>query len=202
MAPIVALVLQLLPPVTSMKLLARLGPYSRCSSWPPAVRSGRLKDWYRQTGVDPAQYSEAELQAQAEAITRTSSNNFDLHKFDWVLNDDQLYRLRVCESTDNYEAVSPGGAYCGAYQFSQGTWNWIAGTHFLSHVGDPRWAPPEVQDAMARPLWSMQGPRPGRSAATAPEVLGLKPYGPSTGHAERSMGRHGGTYVGPRLDRR
>ena len=32
-----------------------------------------------------------------------------------VLTDDELLRLRMCESTDNYQAVSPSGTYRGAY---------------------------------------------------------------------------------------
>jgi hypothetical protein len=144
-----------------MKLLARLGLVLALFLVASSCSVEGLKEWYRQSGVDPAQYSEAELQAQAEAITAYKFDQLDLHKFDWVLNDDQLYRLRWCESTDNYQAVSPGGAYRGAYQFSQSTWNWVADMHFPNHAGeDPRWAAPEVQDAMVRALWSMQGPAP------------------------------------------
>jgi hypothetical protein len=144
-----------------MKLLARIGLVLALLLVASSCSVEQLKEWYRMTGVDPAQYSEAELHSQAEAITAYQLDQLDLHKFDWVLDDDQLYRLRWCESTDNYQAVSSGGTYRGAYQFSQGTWNWIAGMHFPNHVGeDPRWAPPEVQDAMARALWSMQGPAP------------------------------------------
>ena len=144
-----------------MKLLARIGLVLALLLVASSCSVEGLKEWYLASGQDPARYSEAELQAQAEAITAYKFEQLDLHKFDWVLNDDQLYRLRLCESTDNYQAVSPGGTYRGAYQFSQGTWNWVAGMHFPGHVGeDPRWAAPEVQDAMVRALWSMQGPAP------------------------------------------
>ena len=36
-----------------------------------------------------------------------------------VLTDEELLRLRMCESTDNYEATNPSGKYRGAYQFDQ-----------------------------------------------------------------------------------
>jgi len=55
-----------------------------------------------------------------------------------VLTDDELLRLRMCESTDNYQAVSPSGTYRGAYQFDQPTWNGVAERHFPWLVGmDP-----------------------------------------------------------------
>jgi hypothetical protein len=112
-------------------------------------------------GHDPSQYSEAELQANLDAYNRFQLEQADLHKFDWVLSDGQLANLRWCESTGNYNAVSPGGAYRGAYQFSQSTWDWVASTHHPRFVGhDPRWAAPDVQDAMARALWLMMGPSP------------------------------------------
>ena len=38
-----------------------------------------------------------------------------------VLSPDELLRLRMCESTDNYRAISPSGTYRGAYQFDQPT---------------------------------------------------------------------------------
>ena len=120
-----------------------------------------LKAHYQSVGVDPNQFTIEELQAQADTITRWKLEQADLHKFDWVLSDDQLFRLRWCESNDNYDAVSPGGTYRGAYQFSQSTWNWVASTHFPRfHGWDPRGAPHDVQDAMARALWSMMGPSP------------------------------------------
>ena len=35
--------------------------------------------------------------------------------------EEQWYALRRCESTNNYQAISPSGTYRGAYQFSQAT---------------------------------------------------------------------------------
>lgn len=78
-----------------------------------------------------------------------------------VLSNSQLQRLRQCESTDNYGAVSASGSYRGAYQFNQRTWNAVAERHFAWLVGtDPAQAAPWWQDAMARALWSERGNQP------------------------------------------
>ena len=78
-----------------------------------------------------------------------------------VLTDDELLRLRNCESTDNYEAVNPSGKYRGAYQFDQTTWDGVAERHFPWLEGvDPAAAEPWWQDAMARALWSERGRQP------------------------------------------
>ncbi len=78
-----------------------------------------------------------------------------------VLSADELARLRQCESTDNYQAVSPSGTYRGAYQFDQTTWDDVAGRHFEWLVGvDPIDADPWWQDAMTRALWSERGRQP------------------------------------------
>jgi hypothetical protein len=144
-----------------MKLIARLGIALALFVGATACSVEELKEWYRATGTDPAQFSDADLRAKAEAITVYKLEQLDLHKFDWVLSDEQLFRLRWCESTDNYQAVSPGGTYRGAYQFSQRTWNWVASTHHPRfHGQDPRWADPSVQDAMTRALWLMMGRSP------------------------------------------
>ncbi len=78
-----------------------------------------------------------------------------------VLSNDDLSRLRQCESTDNYQAVSSSGLYRGAYQFDQTTWDDVAGRFFpwLSGV-DPVDAAPWWQDAMTRALWSERGKQP------------------------------------------
>lgn len=66
--------------------------------------------------------------------------------------------LRKCESTHNYSAVSPSGLYRGAYQFSQQTWNWVAGIHLPHLVSvDPSEADPAWQDVMAYTLYAMRG---------------------------------------------
>ena len=66
--------------------------------------------------------------------------------------------LRRCESTHNYQAISPSGLYRGAYQFSQQTWDWVAGIHQPHLVGiDPINAEPAWQDIMAYTLFAMRG---------------------------------------------
>ncbi|MEZ5246421.1 MAG: transglycosylase family protein [Acidimicrobiales bacterium] len=78
-----------------------------------------------------------------------------------VLSNEELSRLRTCESTDNYEAVSRSGLYRGAYQFDQTTWDDVAGRFFPWLAGvDPVDAEPWWQDAMARALWSERGRQP------------------------------------------
>lgn len=78
-----------------------------------------------------------------------------------VLSNEDLARLRNCESTDNYGAVSPSGTYRGAYQFDQTTWDDVAGRFFPWLQGiDPADAEPWWQDAMARALWSERGKQP------------------------------------------
>lgn len=78
-----------------------------------------------------------------------------------VLSAEELHRLRMCESTDNYQAVSPSGLYRGAYQFDQTTWDDVAGRFFPWLAGiDPAEAAPWWQDAMTRALWSERGKQP------------------------------------------
>ncbi|MBT5139428.1 MAG: hypothetical protein HOH36_07960 [Acidimicrobiaceae bacterium] len=67
---------------------------------------------------------------------------------------DKWKALRLCESTHNYEAISPSGLYRGAYQFDIATWYAVGG------VGDPIQAPPEEQDARARELYARRGDQP------------------------------------------
>lgn len=66
------------------------------------------------------------------------------------------------ESDGNYGAVSPDGTYRGAWQFDRPTWNGA-----VSRAGYPEWsgrdpasAPPHVQDAAARQLYSERGNQP------------------------------------------
>lgn len=66
--------------------------------------------------------------------------------------------LRQCESGGNYSIVSANGLYRGAYQFSQPTWDGVAGRSFPRLVGvDPATASPADQDAMALSLWLSSG---------------------------------------------
>lgn len=78
-----------------------------------------------------------------------------------VMTQDELLRLRMCESTDNYQAISPSGTYRGAYQFDQTTWDGVADRHFPWLAGiDPIDVDPWWQDAMTRALWSERGRQP------------------------------------------
>ncbi len=78
-----------------------------------------------------------------------------------VLSADELARLRHCESTDNYQAISRSGTYRGAYQFDQPTWDGVAERHFPWLIGlDPIDVDPWWQDSMARALWSERGKQP------------------------------------------
>jgi len=61
-----------------------------------------------------------------------------------------FYRLRVCESGDNY-ATNTGNGYYGAYQFALSTW------HALGYSGLPSSASPATQDAAARRLQAADG---------------------------------------------
>lgn len=67
-------------------------------------------------------------------------------------------KLRNCESGGNYQALSAGGRFRGAYQFSQTTWDWVAGQVAPQLVGvDPIDAAPGDQDNMALNLYRMRG---------------------------------------------
>jgi hypothetical protein len=67
---------------------------------------------------------------------------------------EQWVALRNCESSGNYQAVSPSGLYRGAYQFDLGTWASVGGS------GDPALASPAEQDHRAQVLWSQRGSSP------------------------------------------
>jgi hypothetical protein len=83
-----------------------------------------------------------------------------------TLSDAQLFRLRMCESTDNYGAHLVWGTQwesraTGAYQFEQPTWDGVASRHMPWLVGvRPHHAWPAEQDAMVRWLWSERGRYP------------------------------------------
>ena len=74
---------------------------------------------------------------------------------------EQWAALRHCESGGRYDALSPTGAYRGAYQFSPATWDWVAGVVNPSLVGvDPAAAVAADQDAQALALYDMSGDSP------------------------------------------
>jgi peptidoglycan hydrolase CwlO-like protein len=73
------------------------------------------------------------------------------------------------ESGGNYGAVSPGGTYLGAFQFSQATWNEaavLAGLPQLVGV-PPNQASPADQDALAIALYSADGEQPWYDPCTS-----------------------------------
>lgn len=63
---------------------------------------------------------------------------------------EDFYRLRVCESNDNYQD-NTGNGYYGAYQFAMSTWEG------LGYSGLPSDAPPATQDAAAIRLQQKDG---------------------------------------------
>jgi hypothetical protein len=66
------------------------------------------------------------------------------------------------ESGGNYGAVSPGGQYMGAFQFSQSTWNFaaqVAGRPDLIGV-PPNTASKADQDTLALALYNLDGEQP------------------------------------------
>jgi hypothetical protein len=70
----------------------------------------------------------------------------------------QWEALRQCESGGNYAITNPSGLYRGAYQFSQATWDWVAGVHYPHLAGvDPITVAPADQDQMAYRLYEMAG---------------------------------------------
>lgn len=73
------------------------------------------------------------------------------------------YRLRMCESSDNY-AINTGNGYYGAYQFDLGTWRSVGGSGYPNH------ASPAEQDARALILYRERGWQPWTCAG----MLGLK----------------------------
>ncbi len=66
------------------------------------------------------------------------------------IRDDVWYRLRVCETGNNYTRNS-GNGYYGAYQFDLGTWQSNGGT------GLPSDADPATQDAIAKVVQARRG---------------------------------------------
>ena len=72
------------------------------------------------------------------------------------------YRLRMCESSNNY-GINTGNGYYGAYQFDLATWRSVGGQ------GYPNRATAAEQDARALMLYRMRGWQPWTCAS----ILGL-----------------------------
>jgi resuscitation-promoting factor RpfB len=79
------------------------------------------------------------------------------------VTDSVWYRLRVCESSNNYQRNS-GNGYYGAYQFDLSTWQSNGGT------GYPHEAPAQVQDQIAQKVQARRGWYPWPACA---RTLGL-----------------------------
>ena len=79
-------------------------------------------------------------------------------------SDAQWYRLRICESTDNPRAASPGGLYRGHYQFDFRTWRSVGGE------GDPIDASAEEQLYRAHLLYSQRGQHADGRGDRRPDV--------------------------------
>ena len=71
---------------------------------------------------------------------------------------ENFHKLRVCESSDNYQADT-GNGYYGAYQFSASTWQ------SLGYSGRPDQAAPATQDQAARRLYDQRGWEPWPACA-------------------------------------
>ena len=76
---------------------------------------------------------------------------------------DSWYRLRVCESSNNY-SINTGNGYYGAYQFDLATWRSVGGS------GYPNQASAGEQDARALILYRERGWQPW----TCARILGLR----------------------------
>ena len=73
---------------------------------------------------------------------------------------DNFHKLRVCESSDNYQADT-GNGYYGAYQFDVPTWQG------MGYAGRPDQADPATQDQAAQRLYDQRGWQPWPGCASA-----------------------------------
>src|SRR5262249_54167069 len=94
------------------------------------------------------------------------------------------YRLRVCESGNNY-SINTGNGHYGAYQFDLPTWYSVGGAGF------PNRAVKHVQDKRALILYRERGWEPWQCA----RILGLR------GDSDAGSGRTGDIHVHRRAPR-
>lgn len=94
--------------------------------------------------------------AAATVIATLSTASADPSANDW-------YRLRMCESSNNYK-INTGNGYYGAYQFDLSTWRSVGGS------GYPNQAAPAEQDARALKLYRTRGWQPWTCAG----IVGLR----------------------------
>ncbi|MFP4514154.1 MAG: transglycosylase family protein [Acidimicrobiales bacterium] len=121
-----------------------------------AERAERRAEAERRAAEEAAERADAQARAEAEAEAESSTTSAG------GPTAEQWHALRMCESSNNYQAVSGNGLYFGAYQFYPGTWDSTA-----SHAGRsdlvgvrPDHAAPADQDAMAQALYQRRGSRP------------------------------------------
>jgi peptidoglycan hydrolase-like protein with peptidoglycan-binding domain len=131
---------------------------SRSTGWTRFVARTRLVDkalWLRSRG----RLGSVALVAAAAAITGvllpgpTASADPSAHTW---------YRLRMCESSNNY-GINTGNGYYGAYQFDLATWRSVGGHGYPNRAGVAE------QDARALMLYRMRGWQPWTCAS----ILGL-----------------------------
>jgi hypothetical protein len=99
-----------------------------------------------------------EAEREAQVAQHVDSAHAAASSADTAL-DQELYRLRMCESHNNYRD-NTGNGYYGAYQFALQTWE------DLGMTGRPDQAAPAVQDYAAKVLHARAGwsPWPACSA--------------------------------------
>jgi Transglycosylase-like domain len=118
----------------------------------------------QQQAIQAAAAAAAVRAAEASAAKRKPASNSGPGS--QVVSDPLLPPFLQCvkqaESGGNYNAVSPGGTYMGAFQFSQATWDMaaaLAGLPGLVGV-PPNQATPAQQDAVALALYTADGEQP------------------------------------------
>lgn len=121
-----------------------------------AERAQRRAEAERRAAEEAAAQADAQARAEADAAAGSGTTASG------GPTPEQWHSLRMCESANNYQAVSGNGLYFGAYQFYPGTWDSTArhaGRSDLVGVR-PDHAAPADQDAMAQALYQRRGSRP------------------------------------------
>jgi peptidoglycan hydrolase-like protein with peptidoglycan-binding domain len=135
----------------------------------------RIEFWQRSAQLRRRALALTTLAASAAAVVVFAPGptaNADPSPHTW-------YRLRMCESSNNYK-INTGNGYYGAYQFDLSTWRSVGGS------GYPNQASPAEQDARALMLYRMRGWQPWTCAG----LLGLR------NDADAGSGRTGDIHIG------
>ncbi len=125
----------------------------------PPSDTGRAHRWFSPRARGAVAVVAALTTAGASLLFTSGSASADPSANTW-------YRLRVCESSNNY-SINTGNAHYGAYQFDLATWRSVGGR------GYPYLAPKAEQDARALILYRMRGWQPWQCAG----ILGLREDG-------------------------